>query len=121
MLVREFVGAAAQSGRLAALADFLASRARDQNVEPRVSRASFLKLASNMGISLTPPQLKDLAQKSPLNAMIVDVTGDDDRLDGPGEVIFQGGETVAGAGEEMTPDMAKLTVDNMAKRAIDIK
>ena len=121
MLIREFAGAEAQAGRLAALAEFYSDRARDEGVEPRISRASFLQLAANMGISLSPSQLKNMIQRPPLQNLIADVTGDDDRIDGPGEVVFKGGETVTGADGEMTPDMARLTVDNMAKRAIDIK
>lgn len=121
MLIREFAGAEAQMPRLVALSEFLSDRARDEGVEPRISRASFLQLAANMGISLSPGQLKDMIQKPPLQNLIADVTGDDDRIDGEGEVVFQGGETVTDAGTEMTPDMARLTVDNMAKRAIDIK
>lgn len=121
MLIREFAGAEAQMPRLVALAEFLGDRARDEGVDPRISRASFLQLASNMGISLSPAQLKDMIQRPPLQNVIADVTGDDSDLDGPGEVVFQGGETQTGDGTVMTPDMARLTVDNMAKRAVDIK
>jgi len=121
MLIREFAGAEAQVPRLVALAGFLGDRARDEDVEPRISRASFLQLAANMGISLSPSQLKDMIQQPPLNNLIVDVTGDDSDPNGEGEVVFQGGETVTDDGTVMTPDMARLTVDNMAKRAVDIK
>ena len=101
-----------------ALARFLADRARDQAVEPRISRTAFINLASNFGISITPDQLKNLIQQSPLNGVIQDVTGSDS---GPGgEVIFRGDDSTSelGQGEtEMTPDMARDTVDAMSKRA----
>jgi hypothetical protein len=121
MLIQEVAGAEAQVPRLVALAGFLGDRARDEGVEPRISRASFLQLAANMGISLTPGQLKDMIQRPPLNNLIVDVTGDDSDPNGEGEVVFKGSETVGADGTVMTPDMARLTVDNMAKRAVDIK
>jgi len=121
MLIREFAGAEAQMPRLVALSEFLSDRARDEGVDPRISRASFLQLAANMGISLSPGQLKDMIQQPPLQNLIADVTGDDMDPDGEGEVVFKGGETVAADGNTMTPDMARLTVDTMAKRAVDIK
>lgn len=121
MLIREFAGAEAQMPRLVALSEFLADRARDEGVNPRISRTSFLQLAANMGISLSPLQLKDMITKPPLQNLITNVTGDNDNADGDGEVIFRGAQTEPQDGSVITPDMARLTVDNMAKRAIDIK
>jgi hypothetical protein len=115
MLIREVAGADAQAPRLMALAEFLRSRAQDQAVEPRISRDAFLKLAANLGMSVTSDQLKNMIQQPPLSGIIQDVTGTDD-LDGSGEVIFRGAET-GGDDDVMTPDMAKQTVDSMAKRA----
>lgn len=122
MLIREFAGAEAQAPRLMALAEFLSQRSRDQAVEPRISRAAFINLAARLGISITPGQLKDMIKQPPLNGVIQDVTGDDN--DDSGEVVFRGADDVVGTDQgdtEMTPDLARQTVDAMAKRAIDIK
>jgi hypothetical protein len=118
MLIREFAGDNSQVPKILALSQFLSKRAQDTGADPRISKASFLNLAAKMGIALSSSQLKNLSQTSPLNGVIADVTGSD--TDNDGEVIFQGAESVPGADEEMTPDMARLTVDNMAKRAVDI-
>jgi hypothetical protein len=117
MLIREVAGADAQAPRLMALAQFLSGRAQDQASEARISRDAFLKLASNLGITVTADQLKDLIQQEPLSGVIQDVTGDDSS--DHGEVIFRDADkSRLDQGElEMTPDMARQTVDGMAKRA----
>ena len=118
MLIREFAGAEAQAPRLMALAEFLSQRAQDQAVEPRISRAAFIKLAARLGISITPGQLKDMIQRPPLNGIIQDVTGSDG--DDGGEIIFRGADTSPERDKgdtEMTPDLAQQTVDAMSKRA----
>jgi hypothetical protein len=119
MLIREFAGAEAQAPRLMALAQFLSQRARDEAVDPRISRDAFIEIAANMGIAITPAQLKDMIQRPPLNGVIADVTGDDDQTDVSSEVIFQGADqsSTDQGDPEMTPDMARQTVDSMAKRA----
>lgn len=120
MLISEVAGAEAQAPRLMALAKFFADQARDQAVEPRIDRATFIKMAGRLGISITPRQLKDMIQQEPLNGAIQDVTGDDDASTGPGEVIFRGAEPEPGSdlGEPgMMPDQAQATVDAMSKRA----
>ena len=117
MLIREFAGADAALPRLTALAEFLAGRAEDRNATKTISTQTFINLAQNMGISITDNQLRDLVQRPPLNGVIDTVDGGDAQS----RIIFRGGEAVPGAGAEMTPDMARLTVDNMAKRAVDIK
>jgi len=118
MLISEVAGAAAQAPRLFALAEFFAGRLRDQAVEPRMSRAAFLKLSGRLGIPIRSDQLKDMSKQPPLNSIIQDVTGSDDKDDG--EVIFRGADTGPGtdqADDEMTPDQAQDTVDAMSKRA----
>lgn len=120
MLIQEVAGAEAQMPRLVALAEFLGARARDEGVDPRISRKSFLQVASNMGISLSPGQLKDMIQRPPLQNLIADVTGDNNNPDGPGEVAFRGADAGPGTDQgdaEMTPDLAQQTVDAMSKRA----
>lgn len=120
MLISEVAGAAAQAPRLMALAKFFAEQAQDQAVEPRIDRATFIKIAGRLGISITPRQLKDMIQQEPLNGAIQDVTGDDHDPTGTGEVIFRGAEPDSGSDQAapgMMPDQARATVDAMSKRA----
>ena len=96
--------------QLTALSQFLLGRAEDTDAAKTISTDAFVKLAANMGISITRDRLADLIQQPPLNNIIADVQGNN--------ITFRGAE-VQPAG--MTVDQARLTVDNMAKRAIDIK
>jgi hypothetical protein len=115
MLIHEVAGAA-NTDRIMALSQFLMGRAEDTDAAKSISTDAFIKLARDQGISLTVSQLKDMAQRPPLNNVIMDVTGDNN---GSGIVVFKGADVTAGD-ETMTVDQARLTVDNMAKRAIDI-
>ena len=77
---------------------------------------SMIELAGTMGISLTAQQLQDLSLKSPLDALIKNVDMQQ------GRVYFRGGsgdDDIAndGSAKPMSPDQARKTVDNMAKRA----
>jgi hypothetical protein len=110
MRLVEFEVAGANAQKLAALSQFLLSRAQDTDAEKKISIAAFLELANNMGVSLTDSQLRNLAQQAPLNELISDVTDS--------EVIFKG--AVEGA-PNMTVDQARDTVDTMAKRALNKK
>ena len=96
--------------KLAALSQFLLGRAEDTDAAKTISTAAFIKLASNMGISITVDRLRDLIQQPPLNNIIANVEGD--------TITFQGADVVPAT---MTVDQARQTVDSMAKRAIDIK
>jgi hypothetical protein len=95
--------------KLAALSQFLLGRAKDTDAAKTISTAAFIKLASNMGISITPDRLMDLIQQPPLRNIIANIEGD--------TITFQGAEVMPAA---MTVDQARQTVDSMAKRAIDI-
>ena len=96
--------------KLAAMSEFLLSRAQDTNTKKTISIPSFLNLARSQGISLTGERLRELSKQPPLNNLIMDVQGDDQT----GEIIFKG-EDVAPTG--MSVDQARATVDRMAKRA----
>ena len=109
MLIREVAGDVDVNKR-AALSQFLLGRAEDTDAAKTISTDAFVKLAANMGISITPDRLADLIQQPPLNNIIVNMEGD--------TITFRGAE-VQPAG--MTVDQARQTVDAMAKRAIDIK
>jgi hypothetical protein len=108
MLIREVAGDA-DVNKLAAVAQFLLGRAEDTDAARTISTAAFIKLASNMGISITADRLADLIQQPPLNNIIANIEGD--------TITFQGAEVMPAA---MTVDQARQTVDSMAKRAIDI-
>lgn len=108
MRIREVAGDV-DVNKLAALSQFLLGRAKDTDAAKTISTAAFIKLASNMGISVTPNRLMDLIQQPPLNNIIANVEGD--------TITFQGADVVPAA---MTVDQARDTVDTMAKRAIDI-
>ena len=115
MLINELASDPANSSKLAALAEFLRRRAVDTAVEPEISTNSFIKLANSIGVSITKSQLKDMIGQPPLNNIIQDVTGSDSE-DDPGVVVFRGG-TQEQNKPVITKDMARLTVDTMAKRA----
>jgi hypothetical protein len=96
------------SQELAALSQFLLSRADDQSSSKTISIDAFLKLAGNMGISLTDSQLRNIAQQPPLSGLIANVTDS--------EILFKGTEEVA---PNMSVDQARDTVNTMAKRAAE--
>ena len=98
------------SGKLAALSQFMLGRALDTDAKKTISIQTFLNLAHSMGISLTADQLRTLIQQPPLNNLIANVEGDD----ATGTVVFRGAEAVT---DTMTVDQARATVDSMAKRA----
>ena len=108
MLIREVAGDT-DVNKLAALSQFLLGRAEDTDAARTISTDAFIRLASNMGISITADRLADLIQQPPLRNLIANVEGD--------TITFQGADVVPAA---MTVDQARDTVDSMAKRAIDI-
>lgn len=114
MRLVEFDTSKAQTEKLAALGQFLLARTKDTNAKKIMPISSFIDLASNMQISLTTDQLRNLAQQEPLSAIIADITGDDET----GEIVFKGADEVA---PNMSVDQARDTVDTMAKRALNKK
>ena len=109
MLIREFQYPS--STKLAALGQFLLGRAQDTNAKKTVNVDTFIGLARDMGIDITPERLQILSTQDPLRNIIANIEGD--------TVVFKGAE------ETVTPtmnvDQARATVDRMAKRAIDLK
>jgi hypothetical protein len=114
MRISEVQTPSVDSGKLAALSDFLSKRAQDTNAKKVISLQAFLALAQSMQIPLTADQLRTLIQEPPLNNLIANIDGDDQN----GKVIFrgEGGDVVPGT--EMSVDQARATVDRMAKRAL---
>lgn len=102
--------------KLAAISQFLLGRAQDEGSAKRVMDfRTFANLAQGQGISITPDSLKTMIQQPPLSNLINDVEGDDPNT---ARVLFQGAEN---APPEMSVDTARQTVNQMAKRAVDIK
>ena len=108
MKLIEFEVNSANTQKLAALSQFLLSRAQDTDAEKKISIAAFVDLAKNIGVSLNDAQLRNLVQQAPLKELIADVTDT--------EVIFKG--AVEGA-PNMTVDQARETVNTMAQRALN--
>ena len=110
MKLIEFEVNSANTQKLAALSQFLLSRAQDTDAEKKISIAAFVDLAKNIGVSLNDAQLRNLVQQAPLKELSADVTDT--------EVIFKG--AVEGA-PNMTVDQARETVNTMAQRALNKK
>jgi hypothetical protein len=110
MRLVEFEVSSVNTEKLAALSQFLLSRAQDTDAEKKISIAAFVDLAKNIGVSLNDAQLRNLVQQAPLKELIADVTDT--------EVIFKG--AVEGA-PNMTVDQARETVNTMAQRALNKK
>jgi hypothetical protein len=110
MRLVEFEVSSVNAEKLAALSQFLLSRTEDTNAKKTMPVSSFLDLASNMGISITDDQLRNLVQQPPLSEIIANIEGDADT----GTITFKGADEVA---PNMSVDQARDTVNTMAKRA----
>ena len=110
MRLVEFDTSSSNTAELAALSQFLLSRAKDTGAKESVPISVFLKSANDLGVSLTDEQLRNLVQQEPLSNFIANIEGDDET----GTVVFKGAEEVA---PNMSVDQARDTVDSMAKRA----
>jgi hypothetical protein len=110
MRLVEFEVSSVNTEKLAALSQFLLSRTEDTNAKKTMPVSSFLDLASNMGISITDDQLRNLVQQPPLSEIIANIEGDADT----GTITFKGADEVA---PNMSVDQARDTVNTMAKRA----
>ncbi len=112
MLIREFQDPDAT--KLAAIGQFLLKRAQDTDAVKPMSVDAFVKIARENGINMTADRFKLLASQQPLNNIIDNIQGD--------EIIWKGTQTPGTAGgEKMSVDQARKTVNQMAKRAIDLK
>ena len=61
------------AARLLGLAEFLLGRAQDTAGQKQISMQTFLKLAHNMQIDLTPETLQDMANQPPLNGVLMPI------------------------------------------------
>lgn len=106
MLIREVTDVSTE--KLVALGQFLIGRADDTGAKKSVSIDAFVNMAQSMGINITKNNIRDLAEKPPLNNIIVNITDD--------KVVFAGANTASA--DTMTVDQAEKTVEKMAKRAL---
>lgn len=106
MLIREVTDVNNQ--KLVALGEFLIGRAGDTGAQKSISIDAFINMAQSMGISISAEYLRDLAEKPPLNNIIVNITDD--------KVIFTGANN--SSADTMTVDQAEKTVEKMAKNAL---
>ena len=111
MLIREFQDPSVQ--RLAAMGQFLLKRAQDTAAVKPYNVDAFIDLARENGINMDRERLMTLSTQPPLNGIIANIQGDD--------IIWKGSQTVTPDGETMSVDQARTKVNQMAKRAIDIK
>ena len=95
--------------KLVALGQFLIGRAGDTGAKKSISIDAFVNMAQSMGINISKNNIRDIAEKEPLNNIIVNITND--------EVIFAGANSASA--DTMTVDQAEKTVEKMAKRAMD--
>ena len=107
MIILEFDSDPVNYSKLVALGQFLLGRADDTAAQKKISVQAFIKLAHDLGISLTEDRLIELSQKPPLNGIIQNIAN--------GEVVFKGSD--AEVSDKMTVSQAQQTVDSMAKRA----
>jgi hypothetical protein len=70
MLIREFEDGTANTRKLAALVDFLAGRAEDQNARKEISKQAFINAAKNIGVNINDQMLDELVLKEPLKNIL---------------------------------------------------
>ena len=68
MLINEVADSSAM--KLFGLAEFLTGRANDSSSARQISTDAFIKLANDIGVSLTAQSLQDMAQRPPLSNII---------------------------------------------------
>jgi hypothetical protein len=111
MLIREFQDP--DTMKLAAIGQFLLKRAQDTDAVKPMSVSAFVNLSRENGINMTAERLETLAVQPPLNNIIDSIQN--------GEIIWKGSQTPATGDDKMSVDQARKTVNQMAKRAIDLK
>lgn len=95
--------------RLLGLAEFLLGRARDTAGQKQISMQTFLNLAHNMQIDLTPETLQNMAGQPPLNGILMPIEPNS------GVIRFKGNDSEPVA---MPVNQAQDIVAAAAKRAM---
>jgi len=106
MIIREFVDRDAI--KLAAIGQFLLKRAGDTAAIKPMNVDTFINIAQDNGINMTPDRLMMMAAQPPLSNVIDNIQND--------EIIWKGSK-ISNDENTMTVDQARQTVDSMAKRA----
>ncbi len=88
MLIREFQEGAVNTQKLAALIDFLAGRAEDQNAKKQISKKALINAARNLGVNINDQILSELVLKEPLKNILEPIEPNSDviRYKGNNEV-----------------------------------
>ena len=97
------------AARLLGLAEFLIGRAKDTAGQKQISMQTFLKLAHNMQIDLTPETLQDMASRPPLDGVLMPVEPNS------GMIKFKGNDS---GPVPMPVNQAQDIVAAAAKRAL---
>lgn len=109
MLIREFDEGNASTKKLAALVDFLAGRAEDQNAKKQISKAALINAAKTVGINLSDQLLSELVLKDPLKNILEPIEPNSD------VIRYKGNQEVDTA---MNVNQAQDIVDKNAKAAM---
>ena len=98
------------SGKLMALTQFLAGRAKDTDSKKQISSQAFIDLAQSLGVNVTTDTLGDLIAREPLNNVLLPYEPNS------GVVKFKGNDD---PGElPMDTDQAEKIVSSNAKSAM---
>ena len=97
------------AARLLGLAEFLLGRAKDTGGQKQISMQTFLNLAHNMQIDLTPDTLQDMASRAPLDGVFMPIEPNS------GVIKFKGNES---GPVPMPVNQAQDIVAAAAKRAM---
>ena len=97
------------AARLLGLAEFLLGRSRDTGGQKQISMQTFLNLAHNMQIDLTPETLQDMASQAPLNGVFMPIEPNS------GVIKFKGNDS---GPVPMPVNQAQDIVAAAAKRAL---
>lgn len=109
MLIREFDEGNANTRKLAALVDFLAGRAEDQNAKKEISKRAFINAAKNIGINLNDQMLQELIAQEPLKNILEPIEPNSD------VIRYRGNQEVDTA---MSVNTAQEIVNKNAKSAM---
>lgn len=108
MRLYEIVGIS-DNQKLAGLVQLLSGRASDENSRKEISTDSFIKMARNLGIQLSPETITDVIAKPPLNNIL------EPYQPNSGVVRFRGNDE---PDSEMSYNQSEEIVDANAKRAM---
>lgn len=109
MLIREFEEGAVNTQKLAALIDFLAGRAEDQNAKKQISKQALINAAKNLGVNINDQILDELVLKEPLKNILEPIEPNSD------VIRYRGNKEVDTA---MPVDRAEDIVAQNAKAAM---